>query len=154
MRKINLRCLFPLAALAILIYAYLFDEIHGVENIDMGKWQKYLELFELEGKVVLNGRKYSATDLSTGQRKRLALITALLQDRPFLVLDEWAADQDSVFRRKFYTEIIPFLKAENRGIIAITHDDKYYYCADRLYKMEEGKLQEKTDDVPALNQKV
>jgi putative pyoverdin transport system ATP-binding/permease protein len=133
---------------------YLFDEIHGVENIDLEKWQKYLELFELEGKVVLNGRKYSATDLSTGQRKRLALITALLQDRPFLVLDEWAADQDSGFRRKFYTEIIPFLKAENRGIIAITHDDKYYYCADRLYKMEEGKLHEKTVDVPVLNEKV
>jgi putative pyoverdin transport system ATP-binding/permease protein len=133
---------------------YLFDEVHGVENVDEEKWQKYLELFELEGKVTLNGKKYSVTDLSTGQRKRLALVTALLQDRPFLVLDEWAADQDSVFRRKFYTEIIPFLKAENRGILAITHDDKYYYCADRLYKMEDGKLHEKTVDVPVLNEKV
>jgi putative ATP-binding cassette transporter len=133
---------------------YLFDEIHGVEEVDQEKWQKYLELFELEDKVVLNGKKYSVTDLSTGQRKRLALITALLEERPFLVLDEWAADQDSIFRRKFYTEIIPILKAERRAIIAITHDDKYYYCADRLYKMEEGRLIEKAVDVPFLNVKV
>lgn len=122
---------------------FLFDEIHGIENINLEKWHKYLQLFELEGKVVLNGNKYSVTDLSTGQRKRLALITALLEDKPILVIDEWAADQDPLFRKKFYTEIIPFLKNENIAVLAITHDDKYYNCSDRLYKMDYGRLFEK-----------
>lgn len=127
---------------------YLFEEIHSVENINMEKWKKYIELFELEGKVSLVGRRYSVTDLSTGQRKRLALIAALMEERPFLVLDEWAADQDTVFRKKFYTEIIPYLKEEKRAILAITHDDKYYYCADKLYKMEEGRLHERSIGIP------
>ncbi|MEZ2338446.1 cyclic peptide export ABC transporter [Mucilaginibacter sp. RCC_168] len=122
---------------------FLFDEIHGVEEVNLEKWHKYLKLFELEGKVILSGKKYSVTDLSTGQRKRLALITALLEDKPVLVIDEWAADQDPIFRKKFYTEIIPFLKHQNKAILAITHDDKYYYCADRLYKMDDGRLFEK-----------
>lgn len=122
---------------------YLFDEIHGVATVDPEKWQEYIELFELEDKIVLKGKSYSVTDLSTGQRKRLALITALLEEKPILVMDEWAADQDPFFRKKFYTEIIPYLKRKNIAVLAITHDDRYYHIADRLYKMEEGKLIEK-----------
>lgn len=122
---------------------FLFDAIYSIEKVNLEKWDKYLRLFELDGKVALNGNKYSVIDLSTGQRKRLALITALLEDKPILVIDEWAADQDPIFRKKFYTEIIPFLKNEKMAILAITHDDKYYYCADRLYKMDYGKLFEK-----------
>lgn len=119
---------------------YLFDQVMGVKEIDREKWKYYVQLFELEGKVELNGNTLSTTDLSTGQRKRLALITALLEEKPVLVIDEWAADQDPYFRKKFYTRILPLLKEEGITIIAITHDDKYYDCADRLYKMDDGKL--------------
>jgi putative ATP-binding cassette transporter len=101
-------------------------------------------MFELEGKVKIEGNTFSTTDLSTGQRKRLALIAALLEEKPVLVMDEWAADQDPYFRKKFYTEILPLLKQEDITIIAITHDDKYYNCADRLYKMDYGKLKEES----------
>ena len=119
---------------------YLFEEIPGSGEIDLEKWKHYLTLFELDEKVALEGRRLSSVDLSTGQRKRLALIVALLEEKPVLVMDEWAADQDPYFRRKFYTEIIPLLKGEGVAIIAITHDDKYYYCADKLFKMDFGKL--------------
>lgn len=120
---------------------YLFDELVGVDEVDAARFNYYLELFELEGKVQIEqGRRFSTVDLSTGQRKRLALIAALLQDKPVLVIDEWAADQDPYFRKKFYTEVIPLLKQEGRTIIAITHDDKYYHCADKLYKMDYGRL--------------
>lgn len=119
---------------------YLFNELLGIDKIDMDRWHYFLRLFELEEKVSLNNGVFSTTDLSTGQRKRLALIAALLENKPVLVLDEWAADQDPYFRKKFYTEIIPVLKNEGTTIIAITHDDRYYYCADKLYKMEYGKL--------------
>ncbi|MEM0578411.1 cyclic peptide export ABC transporter [Flavobacterium polysaccharolyticum] len=124
---------------------YLFDEFYGISNVDYEKVNKYLELFELDEKVHIEDGYFSTTQLSTGQRKRLALINTLLEDRPIIVLDEWAADQDPHFRHKFYTEIIPLLvQNDDKTIIAITHDDRYYYTADTLFKMEYGKL-EKTN---------
>lgn len=119
---------------------YLFGELLGIDNFDADKWLYYLRLFEIEDKVSIDKGIFSTTDLSTGQRKRLALIAALLEEKPVLVIDEWAADQDPYFRKKFYTEIIPLLKQEGITIIAITHDDRYYHCADKLYRMEYGKL--------------
>lgn len=124
---------------------YLFDEFYGITNIDYDKIDKYLKLFELDGKVHIKDGYFSTTHLSTGQRKRIALINTLLEDRPIIVLDEWAADQDPHFRHKFYTEILPLLvQDEDKTIIAITHDDRYYSAGDTLLKMEYGKL-EKTN---------
>lgn len=121
---------------------HLFEEFYGIENVDYDKVDQYLTLFELKGKVHIKDGRFSTTDLSTGQRKRLALISTLLEDRPIIVLDEWAADQDPHFRHKFYTEIIPVLvREEDKTIIAITHDDRYYNVADTLLKMEYGKLE-------------
>lgn len=121
---------------------YLFSEIMGVSDIDQEKARYYIRLFELEDKVSMQGNSFSTTGLSAGQRKRLALIAALMEEKPLLVMDEWAADQDPCFRKKFYTEIIPLLKQDGFTIIAITHDDKYYHCADRLFRMTEGALTE------------
>ncbi|HEX9508909.1 MAG TPA: cyclic peptide export ABC transporter [Puia sp.] len=119
---------------------YLFNELMTNDHPDVCKWEYYVRLFELENKVKLSGTVLSTTELSAGQRKRLALIATLLEDKPVLILDEWAADQDPYFKRKFYTEIIPLLKKDGFTIIAITHDDNYYFCADKLYKMDYGKL--------------
>lgn len=120
---------------------YLFDDFYGIKNVDIEKVNYFLNLFELNEKVTLKDGKFSSIDLSTGQRKRLALISALIEDRPILVLDEWAADQDPYFRHKFYTKIIPEIaKEHDKTVIAITHDDKYYDQADRLLKMEYGRL--------------
>lgn len=129
---------------------YLFNELVGIQHFNMERWQSYLQLFELEHKVKLENNAFSTTDLSTGQRKRLALIVALMEEKPILVLDEWAADQDPYFRKKFYTEIIPRLKEDDVTIIAITHDDKYYHCADKLYKMDYGKLIAERIEAPVM----
>lgn len=126
---------------------YLFHELVGIDSPDMEKWDYYIRLFELEGKVTIENNRLSTTDLSAGQRKRLALIAALMEDKPVLVMDEWAADQDPYFRKKFYTQVLPILKKEGITIIAITHDDKYYSCADKLYKMDYGKLIPESIDV-------
>lgn len=126
---------------------YLFDEVYGIENTDGRLIEDYLEMFELTDKVTFNGNSFSSSDLSTGQRKRLALINVLIRSKPILVLDEWAADQDPVFRRKFYTEIIPQLKERGFTILAITHDDAYYHLADKLYKMSHGSLSIETIEI-------
>lgn len=119
---------------------YLFDEFYSIKQLDVQKANDLIRLFEMEDKVSIVDNHFSTIDLSTGQRKRLALITAILEQKPVIVMDEWAADQDPHFRRKFYREIIPQLKKEGFTIIAITHDDAYYRYADKLYKMEYGQL--------------
>jgi len=80
--------------------------------------------------------------LSTGQRKRLALISSLLEDRPIVMFDEWAADQDPHFRKHFYEDIIPSLRASGKTILAVSHDDNYWHVADRVLKMEYGQFVE------------
>ena len=84
--------------------------------------------------------KFSTTKLSTGQRKRLALFSALAEKKPILILDEWAADQDPGFRLFFYSEILPYIKKENITIIAITHDETYFKFADRRLHLESGVI--------------
>lgn len=121
---------------------HLFDRILGVREFDEERCNYYLDLFEMSKHVKIENGKFSSLNFSTGQRKRLALIGALLERREILVLDEWAADQDPYFRRKFYLEILPILKEEGFTVIAITHDDKYFSVADRCYKMDFGKLLE------------
>jgi putative ATP-binding cassette transporter len=81
-------------------------------------------------------------DLSQGQRKRLALLTAYLEDRPFYVFDEWAADQDPLFKQIFYLQLLPELKARGKTVLVISHDDRYYHVADYLVKLDYGKLTE------------
>jgi putative pyoverdin transport system ATP-binding/permease protein len=119
---------------------YLFDEFYSIRHLDVNKANGLIKMFEIEEKVSIVDNHFSTIDLSTGQRKRLALITAILEEKPIIVMDEWAADQDPHFRKKFYREILPELKKQGFTIIAITHDDAYYRYADKLYKMEYGQL--------------
>src|SRR5688500_3979755 len=120
---------------------YLFDDLLGLEkpNLD-AQARGYLEQLHLEHKVKVVDGKFSTTALSQGQRKRLALLTAYLEDRPIYLFDEWASDQDPMFKEIFYTRILPDLKACRKTVIAITHDDKYFDLADRLLKLDSGKL--------------
>ncbi|MBW8687192.1 cyclic peptide export ABC transporter [Chitinophaga rhizophila] len=121
---------------------YLFDKLYGISDPAISQFRHYLALFEMAHKVDLKERTFSTINLSAGQRKRLALIAALMENRPVLVLDEWAADQDPVFRRRFYEIILPSLISEGRTIIAITHDDAYFHVAHHLYRMDTGVLTE------------
>jgi putative ATP-binding cassette transporter len=85
-------------------------------------------------------RQITTTNLSTGQRRRLALILCLLDDKPVFLLDEWAAEQDPQFRRRFYRELLPELKQQGKTIVAVTHDDDSYDVADRVLKMQFGNF--------------
>ncbi|WP_367867920.1 cyclic peptide export ABC transporter [Pedobacter sp. WC2423] len=104
------------------------------------EYNRLLEIMKLDT-VVLDDREESARrKFSKGQGKRMAMIFALLEDSPILVLDEWAADQDPYFRKYFYEKLLPQLKAEGKTIIAVTHDDAYFKCADRILKFDYGKI--------------
>jgi len=94
----------------------------------------------LEQKVTVSEGELSSTKLSQGQRKRLALLLAYLENRSIILLDEWAADQDPSFRKVFYTELLPELKARGKTVIAITHDDHYFHLADKIYRIHQGSM--------------
>lgn len=118
---------------------YLFEELLGLTDVN-NRSSEYLERLKLSHKVKVQEGKLSTTDLSQGQRKRLALFTAYLEDRPIYIFDEWAADQDPYFKRIFYLELLPELKQRGKTVITVTHDDKYFDVADRILKFEEGQL--------------
>lgn len=84
--------------------------------------------------------QWPTDEVSQGQRRRLALMAAMADDRPIVVLDEWAAEQDPRARRVFYHEALARLKREGKLVVVITHDDRYFSLADRLIKLEEGHV--------------
>ena len=119
---------------------YLSKEIYGVDNINYRLINNLLKEMQLDKKTKFIDGAFTNIDLSTGQKKRLALIVALLEDKQIYVFDEWAADQDPEFRKYFYEKILTRLKAEGKTVIAVTHDDAYFNFADKIYKMQDGKM--------------
>ncbi|HZV33480.1 MAG TPA: cyclic peptide export ABC transporter [Verrucomicrobiae bacterium] len=120
---------------------YLFDSLLGLNGKDLDKQaREYIQELHLQRKVKVANGELSTTSLSQGQRKRLALLTAYLEDRPFYLFDEWASDQDPQFKKVFYTEILPELKSRGKTVLVITHDDQYFHLADRIIKLDYGQL--------------
>ena len=119
---------------------HLFKRLFGLMDAAPETVDGLLRLLEIEDKLKIENGEFSTLDLSGGQRKRVALLVAMLEDRSIIVLDEWAADQDPVFRKKFYEGILPELKRQGKTVIAITHDDRYFDGADRQLKLEYGQI--------------
>ncbi len=120
---------------------YLFERLLGLDNTNLSQAQDYLRRLQLEHKVKIENGRLSTTALSQGQRKRLALLTAYLEDRPIYLFDEWAADQDPLFKEIFYTQLLPELKSKGKTVLVISHDDHYFYLAERTIKLEYGQVQ-------------
>ncbi|NDJ19253.1 cyclic peptide export ABC transporter [Myxacorys almedinensis] len=121
---------------------YLFDRLLGIDapNLD-AQAHSYLKQLHLDHKVQIVEGHLSTTKLSQGQRKRLTLLTAYLEDRPIYLFDEWASDQDPVFRELFYQEFLPKLKHQGKTILVISHDDHYFQSADRIIKLDYGQIE-------------
>ncbi|NVK76034.1 MAG: cyclic peptide export ABC transporter [Oceanospirillaceae bacterium] len=120
---------------------FLFDDVLDEEDdLDNSRVQHYLKRLAIDNKVSVKNGRLSTKALSQGQRKRLALLLLYMEDRQVLLLDEWAADQDPLFREVFYREILPELKQAGKTVIAISHDDKYFDASDRLYKLDQGQI--------------
>jgi putative pyoverdin transport system ATP-binding/permease protein len=120
---------------------FLFEQLLGLDEIGLeARAQQLLYELKLANKVQIEKGRFSTTELSQGQRKRLALLTTYLEDRPIYLFDEWAADQDPHFKEIFYLHLLPELKARHKTVFVISHDDRYYYIADRVLKLEEGQV--------------
>ncbi|WP_192458120.1 multidrug ABC transporter permease/ATP-binding protein [Musicola keenii] len=127
---------------------HLFDYLMGPQGgePDNQLLADWLERLDMRRKLDIADFQVRNLSLSQGQRKRVALLLAVAEQRDILLLDEWAADQDPQFRRVFYQMLLPQLRAEGKTIIAISHDDHYFEQADRLLEMRAGTLTELTGD--------
>lgn len=130
---------------------YLFETMLGlVDSCLDQRVSEYLQRLKLAHKVQIEKGKLSTTDLSQGQRKRLALLTAFLEDRPIYIFDEWAADQDPYFKDFFYMNLLPDLTARRKTVFVITHDDRYYHLAERIVTLDNGQVISDTAKVPLI----
>lgn len=132
------------------LFASVFTDFHifeqlidgmGIDVADeqIAQWLSHLQLSE---KVKIEKKRILNSKLSQGQRKRLGLLIAALENRSMMILDEWAADQDPQFRRLFYEQLLPLLKESGYTVFAISHDDKYFHHAERIVSMKLGELSE------------
>jgi putative pyoverdin transport system ATP-binding/permease protein len=120
---------------------YLFDRLLGLDHSHLDQQvQERLVQLQLDHKVTVENGKFSTTALSQGQRKRLALLTAYLEDRPIYVFDEWASDQDPVFKSVFYHQLLPALKKQGKTVFVVSHDDRYFNMGDRVIKLDYGQV--------------
>jgi len=120
---------------------HLFAYLVGIDPKEIeNNADYYLRALQLNRKVRIEDGAFSTIDLSHGQQKRLALLASCLEDRPVYIFDEWAAGQDPSFKQKFYEKILLDLKAKNKIVIVITHDDRYFAVADRVIKLDDGRI--------------
>jgi putative ATP-binding cassette transporter len=124
---------------------HLFPDLRGIatEPID-DRACEGLERLGLTRLVSVNDGVFSTVDLSQGQKRRLALLGALLEDRPFYIFDEWAANQDPSFKRMFYGELLAEMRGAGKGLLVISHDEDYFEVADRVIRLREGRVLEET----------
>ena len=128
-------------------FSAVFADFHLFRNLyqdapeqRLRRAEEFLDTLQLADKVKLRDGVFSTVDLSTGQRKRLALLTSFLEDRPVYLFDEWASDQDPAFKQVFYHEILPELAARGKTVVVISHDDHYYRAADRIIRFADGRI--------------
>jgi len=119
---------------------HLFDRLYGLKDVDEKQLRSLLKLMELDKKTKYIDGHFTNLNLSTGQKKRLAFIAAVLEDKQIYIFDEWAADQDPIFRKYFYEDMLQEMKSKGKTVIAVSHDDRYFHVADRVLKMEYGQL--------------
>jgi putative ABC transport system ATP-binding protein len=95
----------------------------------------YLEIVGLKNKAVLPPMK-----LSGGEQQRVAIARALVSKPDILIFDEPTASLDGDTGRR----IMDFVKTEvlndTRCILIVTHDSRIFEFADRIMKMEDGKI--------------
>ncbi|MFZ5586495.1 MAG: cyclic peptide export ABC transporter [Thermodesulfobacteriota bacterium] len=119
---------------------HLFDRLYGLRDVDEALVEELLETMQLKGQTAYADGRFSNINLSSGQRRRLALITTYIENKPIFVFDEVAADLDPQFRRYFYEQYLPSLKAQGKTVVAVSHDDRFFHLADRVVKLEYGEM--------------
>lgn len=126
----------------VFVDSHLFRKILGVDNPDPEEVQALLKEWGIAHKTSYRNGRFTRITLSTGQKKRVAMVGALMEDKPFMVLDEWAADQDPDFRVWFYRSFLPAMRERGKTVIIASHDDRFFDIADQVLYFENGQIRQ------------
>lgn len=104
-------------------------------EVDKHKLDEMIKLLGLE-----NRKTHLPNELSGGQQQRTSIGRALITSPTIILADEPTGNLDS----KSSDEIVALLKKSNKEfkqtIIMITHNMEIAKCADRIIKIEDGKI--------------
>jgi putative ABC transport system ATP-binding protein len=96
---------------------------------------RYLEIVGLSSRAEL-----PPTKLSGGEQQRVAIARAIVSSPDVLILDEPTASLDGDTGRKIVEFVRKDVLTENRCILIVTHDARIYEFADRIVRMEDGRI--------------
>jgi putative ABC transport system ATP-binding protein len=129
---------------------HLFPRLTTVENVAIPlilkrrDWNEslkialqYLEIVGLKERALLPPVK-----LSTGEQQRVAIARAIVSRPDILILDEPTASLDGDTGRRIMNFVKKNILNEERCILTVTHDSRIVEYADRMMRMEDGKITE------------
>jgi putative ATP-binding cassette transporter len=133
---------------AIFTTFHVFRQLYGLEGTSAELADETVERVRLSGITSIRSEGISRLDLSAGQRRRLALAIALLEDRNVMILDEFVADQDPEQREYFFGTLLPWLKSRGKTLVISTHDLHWLPYCDRVLTFQNGKVTEQVPEKP------
>jgi putative ABC transport system ATP-binding protein len=96
---------------------------------------RYLEIVGLKDRAHLSPLK-----LSGGEQQRVAIARAIVSSPDILIFDEPTASLDGETGRKIIDFVKKNILNEKRCILIVTHDGRIFEYANRIMKMEDGKI--------------
>jgi len=126
----------------------LFPTLTAGENVELSLKLKGLnrtaaksEARRLLSLVSLDG-KYDAfpADLSGGQKQRVAIARAVAGSPETILADEPTAALDSHTGRSVVEMMSMLAHKENRAVVIVTHDNRLVDYADRIVRIEDGRV--------------
>lgn len=126
----------------------LFPSLTALENVEYALNVKGIrgrdarvEAARVIDAVGLGDRKhFLPRDLSGGQKQRVAIARALAGNAPILLADEPTANLDTAAGTQVLDMFRNLAKQENRALVIVTHDPKVRSIADRVVKIQDGRL--------------
>jgi len=111
----------------------LFASFYKLPKIRVVEVIEIVDLVEKKNSFVQN--------LSGGQRQKLALAIALLNNAPLLLLDEPTTGLDPTARREIWNILMNLKKNQKTSLILTTHymEEAEYLC-DRIIIIDKGKI--------------
>ena len=138
-------------AIGFILHDYMLLDSHSVEdNITLPLLiddKKDIDIYEVAhrwGKIfgISNIMERYPTKLSGGEKQRVAICRALINNPDLILADEPTGNLDGEYREKVIQEIVKINREFHKTVIIVTHDPYVASFCDRVLFLEEGNVKE------------
>jgi ABC-type lipoprotein export system ATPase subunit len=127
---------------------HLVPSLTALENValpgifaNMERNEREIRAYDLLDKLGMADRiNHKPTQLSGGQQQRVAIARSLFNDPPIIMADEPTGALDSETGKTVMTLLRTLCNKERKTIIVVTHDPGVAAYADRLIKLQDGRI--------------